>query len=138
MQARRQFIAGDHQGALATLHQFSPQELVAPVIAELETELRRYKRRREETSRGMAAVVTPVPDSSAPPMMQRHAPDEERAAERRSAIEPAAQASGSYPKLPVPAATGLAATFAALTWQQGLIGVLVFALLVAILSYSCG
>ena len=64
MQARRQFIAGDHQGALATLHEFSPQELVAPVIAELETELRRFKRRREETARGIAAVATPVPEAA--------------------------------------------------------------------------
>ena len=65
MQARRQFVAGDHQAALATLHEFSPQELVAPVIAELETELRRLKRRREESAI-RPAVTGPV---AAPPVI---------------------------------------------------------------------
>jgi predicted Ser/Thr protein kinase len=147
MQARRQFIAGDHQGALATLHEFSPQELVAPVIAELETELRRYKRRREETARGVTPAATPMPDSSALTTMEPHPARQERSSTERTptiAPDPAVTAShqkppvASHPKPPVSRPSGLPEAIAAITWQHGLVGLLIFALLVTVLAYACG
>ena len=148
MQARRQFIAGDHQGALATLHEFSPQELVAPVIAELETELRRFKRRREETARGIAAVATPVPEPPVQPVVETRPPRDERpptersSTGRSSAIKPAPRPSPSQSKLPVtrtpvPPAPVVTPGFVP-TWQHGVIALVVALLLfIALFAYAC-
>jgi hypothetical protein len=147
MQARRQFIAGDHQGALATLHEFSPQELVAPVIAELETELRRFKRRREETARGIAAVTTPVPAPPVQPVVETRPPRPERppaersSTGRSSAIAPAPKASTSQSSPPVTAkAVPPAPVFTpgfVPTWQHGVIALIVLLLFIAVFTYAC-
>ena len=145
MQARRQFIAGDHQGALATLHEFSPQELVAPVIAELETELRRFKRRREETARGIAAVATPVPEPPVQPVVETRPPRDERPASERSSAQRASaiapKPSTSQSKLPVtPKPVTPAPVFTpgfVPTWQHGVIALVVLLLFIALLGYAC-
>jgi tetratricopeptide (TPR) repeat protein len=141
MQARRQFVAGDHQAALATLHAFSPQELVAPVIAELETELRRLKRRREETAIRAAGTVdaTPAPSPSGPDP-QADAPREEPVAPvHRPHVEPAAPRHHPAPvRMPVPDAPPASFHVIAFTWTNGAIALIVLVLLIAVIAYSCG
>ena len=143
MQARRQFVAGDHQAALATLHAFSPQELVAPVIAELETELRRLKRRREETAiraRGTVDAPPPPPSPSGPDP-QPPAPREERPAPvHRPHAEPAAapRPTPAPVKMPVPDTPPASLQVIALTWTNGAIALGVLTLFIIVIAYSCG
>jgi serine/threonine protein kinase len=141
MQARRQFVAGDHQAALATLHAFSPQELVAPVIAELETELRRLKRRREETAvRARGTIDAPRPSPSGPDH-QLTAPHGERPAPvHRPQVEPA-PAPRPHPapiKMPVPDTPAASLQVIPLTWTNGAIALVVLVLFIIVIAYSCG
>jgi hypothetical protein len=140
MQARRQFVAGDHHGALATLHAFSPQELVAPVIAELETELRRLKRRREETAiRKAEAVDATPPPSPSGPDLQATAPHEERSAPvHRPHVEPAPRPHPMPVKMPVPDTPAGFLSVISLTWTHGAIALVVLVLFIAVIAYSCG
>ena len=118
MQARRQFIAGDHHGALATLHEFTPQELVVPVIAELETELRRLKRRGDDSS----GRITPAP-SFTPPPPPVHAPPP--------------PSDVSSPPVTSPGPPDQVSPLASLTWRHGAIVGGVLAVLIALLTYAC-
>jgi predicted Ser/Thr protein kinase len=144
MQARRQFVAGDHQAALATLHDFSPQELVAPVIAELETELRRQRRRREAT--GIRPAVTgslPVPSPPASvPHVEASAPRAERAPVHKPHTESAPSPAPPHPapvKMPVPEAQPGFLSVISLTWTHGAIALLlVLVLFITVIAYSCG
>jgi len=142
MQARRQFVAGDHQAALATLHAFSPQDLVAPVIAELETELRRLKRGREETAiRARGTIAAPPPSSPSGPDLQPPAPREERPAPvLTSHVEPAAapRPNPAPVKMPVPDTPPASLQVIALTWTNGAIALGVLALFIIVIAYSCG
>jgi tetratricopeptide (TPR) repeat protein len=141
MQARRQFVAGDHQAALATLHAFSPQELVAPVIAELETELRRLKRRRQGTGIRAAGSVDPTPPSSpSGPDLQATAPREEPAAPVQRPRAEAAPAVRSHPlpvKMPIPDTPHGSLQVIPLTWTNGAIALLVLVLFIIAIAYSC-
>ena len=118
------------------------------MIAELETELRRFKRRREETARGIAAVATPVPQPPVQPVVETRPPRDERpstersSAGRSSAIAPAPKPSTSQSKLPVtappvPPAPALPTPGFAPTWQHGVIALAVLLLLVAVFTYAC-
>ena len=143
MQARRQFVAGDHQAALATLHEFSPQELVAPVIAELETELRRQRRRREESairpavtgpvaappssSQSVADVGTTAPYVESPPVQKPHVQSAPAPRPHRAPL-----------RMPVPDTPSGPLSVISLTWTHGAIALLVLVLFVIAIAYSCG
>ena len=139
MQARRQFIAGDHQAALATLHEFSPQELVAPVITELETELRRMRRRRPESGirrGGLEITATPTP----PPA----APDADTGAARAERAPIHLPPAGPHPRPPaepmrltVPDAPAGPSPVIAFTWTHGAIALLALVLVIAGVTYAC-
>ena len=134
MQARRQFVAGDHQGALATLHAFSPRELVAPVIAELETELRRLKRRRDDT---------PQPTPASPPGHPQPTPvfgeveRTPRATAPESSDVEAAPAVDETANMPAPYLPARFVPPVPLTWTNGAIALAVLFLLIAVLVYAC-
>jgi eukaryotic-like serine/threonine-protein kinase len=137
MQARRQFVAGDHQAALATLHEFSPQELVAPVIAELEMELRRMKRRREDTAIRAAETGPmtrpPLPSAPVPPP---EPPRVERAPVQKADVESVPR--HAPVKMPVPEGQPGFSSVISLTWTHGAIALLVLVLFIAVIAYSCG
>jgi predicted Ser/Thr protein kinase len=142
MQARRRFVAGDHQAALATLHEFSPQELVAPVIAELETELRRLRRRREDTAiRPALTGPSPVsPQGSPVPHVESSAPRAERAPVQKPHLESPPSPPRPHPapvKMPVPEAQPAFLSVISLTWTHGAIALLVLALFIAVVANSC-
>jgi tetratricopeptide (TPR) repeat protein/predicted Ser/Thr protein kinase len=142
MQARRQFVAGDHQAALAALHEFSPPELVAPVIAELETELRRLKRRRPESAI-RPALTGPIPapsPSPAVPHVEAAAPGSERAPVHKPHVESAPSPPRPHPapvKMPIPEAQPGSLSVISLTWTHAAIALLVLALFIILLAYSC-
>jgi tetratricopeptide (TPR) repeat protein len=141
MQARRQFVAGDHQAALATLHEFSPQELVAPVIAELETELRRQKRRRPESAIRPAVTgpVAPPPSSQSVSDAGTTAPYVERAPVQKPHVQsaPAPRPHPAPVKMPVPDTPAGPLSVISLTWTHGAIALLVLALFIIAIAYSC-
>jgi hypothetical protein len=142
MQARRQFVAGDHQAALATLHEFSPQELVAPVIAELETELRRLKRRRPESAiRPALTGPIPAPSPSPPsPHVEASAAHAERAPVPKPQVESVPSPPRPHPApvtMPVSEAQPGFLGVISLTWTHGAIALLVLTLSIILIAYSC-
>jgi serine/threonine protein kinase len=139
MQARRQFIAGHHQAALATLHEFSPQELVAPVITELETELRRMRRRREESGiRPAAGAVTPTPAPapSGPDLNVGPEPGEHVAIPAPHG-EPDPRPPVPPMRMTIPDTPAASLRVIAFTWTHGAIALLVVALFITVITYAC-
>jgi hypothetical protein len=135
MQARRPFVAGDHQGALATLHAFSPQELVAPVIAELETELRRLKRRRDDTPHPTPGSAPSYP----PPTPVPAVPVDVEPAPNVIAPEPSnvqAEELDETADMPVPYSleTGLPVW---LNWTNVSLVVVLLAIAISAIAYAC-
>jgi len=139
MQARRQFIAGDHQGALATLNGFSPRELVAPVIAELETELRRLKRRRDDTPHPTPPSAPqqpqPTPAPSVPTELEPFPPMPAPSAAAPESLDAAADSTAEMPALEIPRRLALPAALTPA--RAATVLVVVVILIVAVITYSC-